>query len=45
MENVNMYLKSLGMYRIGTFLVAHTYRGKTSRYWYNQENATDFVEF
>ena len=29
MENVNMYLKSLGMYRFGTFLVAHTYRGKT----------------
>ena len=26
MENVNMYLKSLGMYRFGTFLVAHTYR-------------------
>ena len=25
MENVNMYLKSLGMYRFGTFLVAHTY--------------------
>ena len=31
MENVNMYMKSLGMYRFGTFLVAHTYRGKTSR--------------
>ena len=25
MENVYMYLKSLGMYRFGTFLVAHTY--------------------
>ena len=24
MENVNMYLKSSGMYRFGTFLVAHT---------------------
>ena len=29
MENVDMYLKSLGMYRFGTFLVAHTNRGKT----------------
>ena len=25
MENVYMYLKSLGMNRFGTFLVAHTY--------------------
>ena len=29
MENVNMYLKSSEMYRFGTFLVAHTNRGKT----------------
>ena len=26
MENVYMYLKSLGMYQFGTFLVAHTNR-------------------
>ena len=31
MENVYMYLKSLGMYQFGTFLVAHTYIGKTNR--------------
>ena len=31
MENVNIYLKSLGMYRFGIFLVAHTYIGKTNR--------------
>ena len=29
MENVNMYLKSSEMYRFGTFLVAHTNKGKT----------------
>ena len=31
MENVNMYLKSSEMYRFGTFLVAHTNKGKNSR--------------
>ena len=31
MENVYMYLKSLGMYRFGTFLVAHTSIGKINR--------------
>ena len=45
MENVYMYLKSSGMYRFGTVLVAHTYRGKTNRQWYNEENATDLLKF
>ena len=45
MENVNMYPKSSEMYRFGTFLVAHTNRGGKYRWWYNEENATDFVKF
>ena len=31
MENVYMYLKSLEMYQIGTFLVSHTNRHKNNR--------------
>ena len=45
MEMSNMYLKSLEMYRFGTFLIAHTNRGKKNGQWYNNENVTDLVQF